>query len=40
MTIKEPKSQLQAARALVFQVKPTTVFGFGKGEFSQTRWRF
>ena len=29
-----------AAMALVFQVKPTTVFGFGKGEFSQTRWRF
>lgn len=28
------------AKALVFQVKPTTVFGFGKGEFSQTRYRF
>jgi nitroimidazol reductase NimA-like FMN-containing flavoprotein (pyridoxamine 5'-phosphate oxidase superfamily) len=27
--------------ALVFEVAPTTVFGFGKGdEFSQTRWRF
>jgi nitroimidazol reductase NimA-like FMN-containing flavoprotein (pyridoxamine 5'-phosphate oxidase superfamily) len=27
--------------ALVFEVKPTTAFGFGKGEpFSQTRWRF
>ncbi|TLS42832.1 pyridoxamine 5'-phosphate oxidase family protein [Streptomyces montanus] len=27
--------------ALVFEVAPRTVFGFGKGEpFSQTRWRF
>lgn len=27
--------------ALVFEVTPTTAFGFGKGEpFSQTRWRF
>ena len=28
-------------QALVFEVQPTTAFGFGKGErFSQTRWRF
>jgi general stress protein 26 len=27
--------------ALVYEVAPSTVFGFGKGEsFSQTRWRF
>ncbi len=27
--------------AYVFEVKPKTVFGFGKGDpFSQTRWRF
>ncbi len=27
--------------ALVYEVRPTTAFGFGKGEpFSQTRWRF
>ncbi len=27
--------------ALVFEVTPTTAFGFGKGQsFSQTRWRF
>jgi hypothetical protein len=26
--------------ALVFAVAPITAFGFGKGEFSQTRWRF
>jgi nitroimidazol reductase NimA-like FMN-containing flavoprotein (pyridoxamine 5'-phosphate oxidase superfamily) len=25
---------------LLYEVAPTTVFGFGKGEFSQTRWRF
>jgi hypothetical protein len=25
---------------LLYEVVPTTVFGFGKGEFSQTRWRF
>jgi general stress protein 26 len=27
-------------KALVFEVAPTTAFGFGKGTFSQTRWRF
>ena len=27
-------------RALVFRVAPVTAFGFGKGEYSQTRWRF
>jgi hypothetical protein len=26
--------------AHVFEVAPVTAFGFGKGEFSQTRWRF
>jgi hypothetical protein len=26
--------------AQVYEVKPTTAFGFGKGTFSQTRWRF
>ena len=25
---------------LVFAVVPATVFGFGKGDYSQTRWRF
>jgi nitroimidazol reductase NimA-like FMN-containing flavoprotein (pyridoxamine 5'-phosphate oxidase superfamily) len=25
---------------VLFEVRPTTIFGFGKGEFSQTRWRF
>jgi len=33
------------SRILVFEVAPTTVFGFGKGfgdgaAYSQTRWRF
>ena len=27
-------------RALVYRVAPSTVFGFGKGRFSQTRYRF
>jgi hypothetical protein len=26
--------------AWVYEVAPSRVFGFGKGEFSQTRWRF
>ncbi|MGH3615629.1 MAG: hypothetical protein ACRDRK_24135 [Pseudonocardia sp.] len=26
--------------ALVFKVEPVTAFGFGKGPYSQTRWRF
>jgi hypothetical protein len=26
--------------AFVFEVSPATAFGFGKGEYSQTRWRF
>ena len=31
----------QGGEAWVFEVAPTKVFGFGKGEpFSQTRWRF
>ena len=25
---------------LLYEVRPTAVFGFGKGAFSQTRWRF
>jgi Pyridoxamine 5'-phosphate oxidase len=27
-------------KALVFEVAPVTAFGFAKGPFSQTRWRF
>jgi Pyridoxamine 5'-phosphate oxidase len=30
----------EGGAALVYRVEPSTVFGFGKGEFTQTRWRF
>jgi nitroimidazol reductase NimA-like FMN-containing flavoprotein (pyridoxamine 5'-phosphate oxidase superfamily) len=30
----------EGGEALVFEVAPATVFGFGKGTYSQTRWRF
>ncbi|KUJ64384.1 pyridoxamine 5'-phosphate oxidase [Streptomyces albus subsp. albus] len=30
----------QGGRALVFQVSPATAFGFRKGTYGQTRWRF
>jgi predicted pyridoxine 5'-phosphate oxidase superfamily flavin-nucleotide-binding protein len=30
----------EAGEAYVFEVAPVTAFGFGKGAFSQTRWRF
>jgi hypothetical protein len=26
--------------ALVYEVAPVQAFGFGKGAYSQTRWRF
>ncbi|MEU6082562.1 pyridoxamine 5'-phosphate oxidase family protein [Streptomyces sp. NPDC047108] len=29
-----------AGRALVFRVAPATAFGFAKGRYGQTRWRF
>jgi general stress protein 26 len=37
----DPGSPRDTGKALVYEVAPSTVFGFGKGElFSQTRWRF
>ena len=30
----------EAGDNLLFEVRPSVVFGFGKGAFSQTRWRF
>jgi nitroimidazol reductase NimA-like FMN-containing flavoprotein (pyridoxamine 5'-phosphate oxidase superfamily) len=30
----------EGGEALVYEVLPSTVFGFRKGEYSQTRWRF
>ena len=32
--------QHNGGEAWVFEVAPTTVFGFGKSPYSQTRWRF
>jgi hypothetical protein len=33
--------QTSSARVLVFELRPTTAFGYGRGEeFSATRWRF
>jgi hypothetical protein len=33
--------ETSSARVLVFEVRPTTAFGYGRGvEFSATRWRF
>ena len=31
---------VQHGRSIVFELLPVTVFGFGKGPFSQTRYRF
>lgn len=31
---------IRCGDALVYRVAPSTAFGFGKGTFSQTRWRF
>jgi nitroimidazol reductase NimA-like FMN-containing flavoprotein (pyridoxamine 5'-phosphate oxidase superfamily) len=30
----------EGGEALVFEIAPATAFGFRKGEYSQTRWRF
>jgi nitroimidazol reductase NimA-like FMN-containing flavoprotein (pyridoxamine 5'-phosphate oxidase superfamily) len=30
----------EGGEALVFELAPVTAFGFGKGAYSQTRWRF
>jgi hypothetical protein len=40
-TVRDGAFYGEGGKALVFEVAPSTVFGFGKGEpFSQTRWRF
>ncbi len=40
-TVRDGAFYGDGGRALVYEVAPATVFGFGKGEtFSQTRWRF
>lgn len=38
--VEDAAFEHDGGRALVFEVAPVTVFGFGKGEYSQTRWRF
>jgi nitroimidazol reductase NimA-like FMN-containing flavoprotein (pyridoxamine 5'-phosphate oxidase superfamily) len=38
--VRDGAFQGEGGEALVFGVTPETVFGFGKGEYSQTRWRF
>ncbi len=30
----------EGGNAFVFRVAPTTAFGFAKGKYGQTRWRF
>ena len=40
-TVRDGAFHGEGGEALVYEVVPTTAFGFGKGEpFSQTRWRF
>jgi general stress protein 26 len=39
-TVRDGALYGEGGEALVFEVAPTTAFGFGKGTFSQTRWRF
>lgn len=38
--VREGAFHGQGGEALVFEVAPSRAFGFGKGVFSQTRWRF
>ena len=38
--VREDAFHGQGGEALVFEVAPSTAFGFGNGVFSQTRWRF
>jgi hypothetical protein len=30
----------EGGEAIVYEVAPSTAYGFGKGGYSQTRWRF
>lgn len=39
-TVRDGAFHGDGGEALVYAVAPTTVFGFGKGAFSQTRYRF
>lgn len=39
-TVRDGAFHGEGGEALVYVLAPTTAFGFGKGTFSQTRWRF
>ncbi len=39
-TVRDGAFHGEGGRAEVYAVVPITAFGFGKGTFSQTRWRF
>jgi len=39
-TVRDGAFHGEGGEALVYEVAPAMAFGFGKGEFSQTRWRF
>ena len=39
-TVRDGAFHGEGGEALVYEVAPSTAFGFGKGDFSQTRWRF
>jgi nitroimidazol reductase NimA-like FMN-containing flavoprotein (pyridoxamine 5'-phosphate oxidase superfamily) len=38
--VRDGAFQHEGGAALVFEVAPVTAFGFAKGEYGQTRWRF
>ena len=38
--VREGAFHGEGGEAVVYEVAPVTAFAFGKGEFSQTRWRF
>jgi general stress protein 26 len=38
--VRDGRFRHDAGDALVFEVAPVTVFGFRKGDYSQTRWAF
>jgi hypothetical protein len=39
-TVQDGAFLSAGGRALVFEIAPVTAYGFGKGPYSHTRWRF
>jgi len=39
-TVSDAAFDHHGSKAFVYQVRHSKAFGFGRGEFSQTRWRF